>query len=59
VGLFDIGDVFRVSLNMDHTQVVMDCEIVRIHRTNLLTEEYGCKIREIRPQAEESSDGSK
>jgi hypothetical protein len=59
VGLFDIGDVFRVSLSMDHTDVGMVCEIVRIHRTNVLTEEYGCRIREIQTQAGESSDGSK
>jgi hypothetical protein len=47
VGCFDIGDIFRLDLNMDNTRVMLDCKVVRIHRTNILTEEYGCMIMEI------------
>lgn len=47
-GCFEIGDEFQAALDTEDKKIDLDCRVVRIHSNNMLTEEYGCKIREIR-----------
>lgn len=47
-GCFHIGDCFALALLADENRIEVNCEIVRIQNSNMLTEEYGCRIREIR-----------
>lgn len=47
-GSFHIGDCFSMSLRMEERLIEVICEIVRIQNICMLTEEYGCRITEIR-----------
>lgn len=46
-GSFGIGDRFTMALIIEDGEIALDCEIVRIQNSGMLTEEYGCRIREI------------
>lgn len=46
-GCFHVGDAFSMNLTVDDGKIELICEIVRIQNSNMLTEEYGCRIREI------------
>ena len=47
-GCFRIGDGFFLSLKVEGGEIELSCEIVRIQNSDMQTEEYGCRIREIR-----------
>lgn len=47
-GCFRIGDVFSLNLKVEEGEIELRCEIVRIQNSGMQTEEYGCRIREIR-----------
>ncbi len=47
-GCFAVGDGFVLRLNMDKGSIVLECGIVRIDQSDMLTEEYGCRISGIR-----------
>lgn len=47
-GSFYIGSTFLVSLIVDHKELEFDCEVVRIQNSKAKTEEYGCKVKEVR-----------
>lgn len=46
-GSFHIGDSFTLKLTVEEGDIELDCEIVRIQNSTMLTEEYGCRILEI------------
>ena len=46
-GCFEIGDCFFLNLEIDQGEIELECEIVRIQNSSMLTEEYGCRIREL------------
>ena len=46
-GCFRVGDIFSMNLKVDNGEIELICEIVRIQNSNLMTEEYGCRIKEI------------
>ena len=46
-GCFDIGDCFSLNLEMEDSEIQLNCKIVRIQNSSMLTEEYGCRISEI------------
>lgn len=47
-GCFDVGEKFILLLKMRTGNMRMTCEIVRMQNCSMLTEEYGCRIGEIR-----------
>jgi len=47
-GSFDVGEIFTLLLEIGKDMLELQCEIVRIHRSDMLIEEYGCRINEIR-----------
>lgn len=51
-GCFDIGEQFVLVLETEQSNIEVDCEIVRIQNSGRLTEEYGCRIKEIRLEDE-------
>ena len=46
-GTFRIGTVFSLKLRVEEGEIELNCEIVRIQNSSMLTEEYGCRIKEI------------
>lgn len=46
-GSFHIGDGFSLNLTVEEGEIQLSCEIVRIQNSSMLTEEYGCQIKEI------------
>ena len=46
-GCFGIGDTFSLELEVEDGRIELSCEIVRIQNSGMLTEEYGCRIKEI------------
>lgn len=46
-GCFRIGDVFSLNLTVEEGEIELSCKIVRIQNSGMLTEEYGCRIKEI------------
>lgn len=46
-GCFRIGDCFSLNITVDEGKIQLSCEIVRIQNSNMMTDEYGCRIREI------------
>lgn len=46
-GCFDIGDCFSLNLKMEDSEIQLNGSIVRTQNSNMLTEEYGCRINEI------------
>ena len=46
-GCFHVGDIFSLNLTVDDGEIELMCEIVRIQNSNMLTEEYGCRTKEI------------
>lgn len=46
-GCFGIGDCFSLNLKVEDSEVQLNCKIVRIQNSSMLTEEYGCRICEI------------
>ena len=46
-GCFDIGDCFSLNLTVEGSEIQLTCKVVRIQNSSMLTEEYGCRIREI------------
>lgn len=46
-GCFGIGDCFSLNLKVEDSEVQLNCKIVRIQNSSMLTEEYGCRIYEI------------
>lgn len=46
-GAFQIGDVFSLKLTVEEGEIELSCEIVRVQNSSMLTEEYGCRIKEI------------
>lgn len=51
-GSFDVGEIFTLFLEMGKNTLELQCEIVRIHKSDMLLEEYGCRIDEIRTAQE-------
>ncbi len=47
-GSFYIGSNFLTSLFIDGKELEFDCEVVRIQNSKARTEEYGCKVKEVR-----------
>lgn len=47
-GSFYIGSCFSLSLIIDQKELEFDCEVVRIQNSKPRTEEYGCKVMEVR-----------
>ena len=47
-GSFYIGSCFSISLIIDYKELEFDCEVVRIQNSKPRTEEYGCKVTEVR-----------
>ncbi|MDE6387724.1 MAG: PilZ domain-containing protein [Lachnospiraceae bacterium] len=47
-GCFHIGDCFSMSFQTEERLIEVTCEVVRIQNSCMLTEEYGCRITEIR-----------
>ena len=46
-GCFCIGDCFSLNLKVENSEIKLNCKIVRIQNSSMLTEEYGCRISEI------------
>lgn len=46
-GCFGVGDSFSLNLKMEDSEIQLNCMIVRIQNSSMLTEEYGCQISEI------------
>lgn len=46
-GCFGMGDSFSLKLKVKDGEIQLICKIVRIQNSNMLTEEYGCRISEI------------
>lgn len=46
-GCFNIGDCFSLNLKIDYGEIQLNCKIVRIQNSSMLTEEYGCRISEL------------
>lgn len=55
-GSFDVGEIFTLVLEMGKNTLELQCEIVRIHKSDILLEEYGCRIDEIRVTREEGQE---
>lgn len=51
-GSFDIGDCIVVALETERNSIEVSCKIVRIQGSGSLTEEYGCRINEIRAEGD-------
>lgn len=51
-GCFTVGDGFVLTLTVERGTIVLHCGIVRINYSNMLTEEYGCRISEIQLERE-------
>lgn len=47
-GSFYIGSSFSISMIIDQKELEFDCEVVRIQNSKPRTEEYGCKVTEVR-----------
>ena len=47
-GSFYIGSSFSISMIIDQKELEFDCEVVRIQNSKARTEEYGCKVKEVR-----------
>ena len=47
-GCFNVGDSFSLFFKTEERPIQVICEIVRIQNCCMLTEEYGCRITEIR-----------
>lgn len=47
-GSFYIGTCFSLSMIIDQKELEFDCEVVRIQNSKTRTEEYGCKVTEVR-----------
>lgn len=43
-GCFRVGHIFSMDLAVESGRIALQCEIVRIQSSNMLTEEYGCRI---------------
>lgn len=50
MGSFEVGDSFRLLLEMEGRDVELDCNIVRLHSRDEMTEEFGCRITQIRSE---------
>ena len=46
-GCFCVGDVFFMNAEMGNGRMEIICEVVRIQNSGMLTEEYGCRIKEM------------
>lgn len=46
-GSFHIDDCFTLSLKVEEGRIELNCKIVRIQNSSMLTEEYGCRINGI------------
>lgn len=46
-GCFGMGDCFSLKLQVKDGEIQLNCKVVRIQNSNMLTEEYGCRISEI------------
>lgn len=46
-GCFQIGDRFCLNLKVEEGRIELSCQIVRIQNSDMLTEEYGCRIKEL------------
>ena len=46
-GCFGIGDCFSLNLKVEDGEIQLNCKVVRIQNSNMLTEEYGCRISEV------------
>lgn len=57
-GCFQIGDVFSLNLKVEEGKIELSCEIVRIQNSGMQTEEYGCRIREIRIERNEEQENA-
>lgn len=55
-GCFGIGDCFSLNLKVEGGEIQLNCKIVRIQNSNMLTEEYGCRISEIWMERETSQE---
>ena len=51
-GCFAVGDCFALNLKLEDCEIQLDCKIVRVQKSNMLTEEYGCRITGIEIEKE-------
>lgn len=47
-GSFYVGSCFSLLLLVEQKELEFDCEVVRIQNSKSRTEEYGCKVTEVR-----------
>lgn len=47
-GCFEIGEKFSLLLRTQEGEMRVACEVVRMQNCGMLTEEYGCRVAEIR-----------
>ena len=55
-GRFKIGDGFSLILGTEEKGMAMHCEVVRIQSSNEASEEYGCRIIEVRRNSDAEQD---
>ncbi|MDE6844869.1 MAG: PilZ domain-containing protein [Lachnospiraceae bacterium] len=58
-GCFNVGESFSLLLRTEERDIGVICEIVRIQNGCMLTEEYGCRITEIRLNNEIKQENAK
>lgn len=46
-GCFGVGEKFSLFLKTQAGKMRMNCEVVRMQNSCMLTEEYGCRVAEI------------
>lgn len=46
-GCFGIGDAFFLNIDVGDGRMELSCKVVRIQNSGMLTEEYGCRIKEM------------
>lgn len=47
-GSFDVGEIFTLALEIGKETLELQCIVVRIHKSDVFLDEYGCRIDEIR-----------
>lgn len=57
-GCFRTGDGFSLNLKVEEGEIELGCEIVRIQNSSMQTEEYGCRIREIRIERKDEQENA-
>ena len=51
-GCFCVGDAFFMHVETGNGRMEISCEVVRIQNSGMMTEEYGCKMKEVEIERE-------